>query len=242
MNKFVIIIYYINLIAILSANQILAGPPFITDDPEPVELHHFEFYLSSADLFSPDHISGTLPHFEVNYGAFQNTQLHLIVPINFDYNKADNFKFSYSTTELGIKYRFVEETDNFPQIGTFPIFQLPLSLNMKESQLFLPVWFQKSFDKFSTYGGFGYGINPGVGNRNWLFLGMQCQYEFSEILSQGFEVFYHSGQTIDETSQLTINYGGFINSVRNFHFLYSIGHSVTGNESLICYLGLLFTI
>ena len=60
-----------------------AGPPFITDDPEPVPLHHWEIYLASQAAHDAGGWSGTSPHVEVNYGALPNLQLHLIAPIAF---------------------------------------------------------------------------------------------------------------------------------------------------------------
>ena len=63
---------------------LLAGPPFITDDPEPVEYQHWEWYLASQSFKTPDGWSGTAPHLEVNYGAISNVQLHLIAPLAYD--------------------------------------------------------------------------------------------------------------------------------------------------------------
>lgn len=48
----------------------VAGPPYVTDDPEPAELHHWEVYLATIDQWSrEDGWSGTSPHIEVNYGV-----------------------------------------------------------------------------------------------------------------------------------------------------------------------------
>ena len=33
--------------SMLSSSQVWAGPPFLTDDPEPVELKHWEFYAAA---------------------------------------------------------------------------------------------------------------------------------------------------------------------------------------------------
>ncbi len=57
----------------------LAGPPFLTDDPEPVDYQHWEFYLFGLG----DHPSATDfniegPAMELNYGVLPDTQLHLI--------------------------------------------------------------------------------------------------------------------------------------------------------------------
>src|SRR5258708_838938 len=51
-----------------------AGPPFATDDPEPVEYRHWEIYLGSQYEHGGDGASGTLPHLEVNYGALPELQ------------------------------------------------------------------------------------------------------------------------------------------------------------------------
>ncbi|HEV2472203.1 MAG TPA: hypothetical protein VGS41_06025, partial [Chthonomonadales bacterium] len=40
------------------------GPPYVTDDPEPVDLHHWEVYLAAiyANAQTPVGASGTAPH------------------------------------------------------------------------------------------------------------------------------------------------------------------------------------
>jgi len=60
-----------------------AGPPYTTDDPEPVEYRHWEFYIASEHF--RDHVgwSGTAPHFELNYGVAPDVQLHLIAPLAY---------------------------------------------------------------------------------------------------------------------------------------------------------------
>jgi hypothetical protein len=61
-----------------------AGPPFITDDPEPVELGHWEVYGFSAGAFDRHDASGLGPSLEVNYGAAPNLQLHIITGLAND--------------------------------------------------------------------------------------------------------------------------------------------------------------
>ena len=36
------------LVTLLTPGALFAGPPFVTDDPEPVEFRHFEIYLASV--------------------------------------------------------------------------------------------------------------------------------------------------------------------------------------------------
>ncbi len=50
----------------------VAGPPFRTDDPQPVDFQHWEFYIASMQQFDHQGTSVTAPHFEINYGIIQD--------------------------------------------------------------------------------------------------------------------------------------------------------------------------
>ena len=227
---------------------VLAGPPFLTDDPEPVGFKHWEYYISSQSTFShsPSTASGTLPHFEVNYGVVPDVQLHMILPLNYNYSSSQFTAYGYANTELGVKYRFIKESDKVPEIGIFPIMEIPTVNNTDlyngELQLFLPLWVQKSWNKLSSYGGGGYWINSGTGNKNWFFAGWQAQYEFSKKLSLGSEIYYHTAPANDSSSSVGFNIGGFLNFSEKFHFLFSIGHSLTNTNYTTAYTGILLTI
>ena len=60
-----------------------AGPPFITDDPEPVDLGHWEVYAFSDGAIDRNDASGLGPAIEVNYGAAPNLQLHVIADLAY---------------------------------------------------------------------------------------------------------------------------------------------------------------
>jgi hypothetical protein len=222
-----------------------AGPPYYTDDPEPVGYKHWEYYLSSMHLIQPDLMTGTLPHFELNYGIISNCQFHIELPMNYNLIQNTEFEYGYSNTELGFKYRFFQNNNKSLQIGTFPIFEIPTVNNNNFSnniQVYLPVWVQKSWEKVTTYGGCGYWINPGNNNENWLYFGWEVQYDFSKYFTLGGELFYRTPSTVDSDSFAGINLGGSINFSDKFHFICSIGHSVTKDKSFMAYFGILWTI
>ena len=109
------------IMALSFENICLAGPPWRTDDPEPVELGHWEVYLASqGDIHSSEFIA-TAPHIEVNYGAIQDVQLHVIAPFAYSKPTDGSGRYGYADMEVGAKYRFIQETDSRPQVGTFPI-------------------------------------------------------------------------------------------------------------------------
>lgn len=240
---------YLVLTAILTLTalqQSFAGPPFNTDDPQPVDFKHWEYYVATINTFSPDISTGTSPHIEVNYGLVPNVQVHLILPLNYDYSKQNGFKVGYAYTEVGIKYRFVQESENVPQIGTFPIVEIPTIRNADFgnglTQLFIPLWAQKSWGKLTTYGGGGYWINPGTGNRNWLFTGLEVQYDFLPVITLGGELYYHTIDVVGNKPVTAFNIGGSVNASEKFHIIFSVGHSLVNESFTTTYFGLLWTI
>lgn len=224
----------------------LAGPPFVTDDPEPVELQHWEVYLGSQYDHSSDGASGTLPHVEVNYGALPNLQLHLIAPMAFDAPSGASRQSGYGDTELGAKYRFIDEAAGSPQVGVFPIIELPTGNNSRglgsgHTQLFLPVWLQKSYGTWTTYGGGGYWINPGAGNRNWWFTGWLVQKQVRPGLTVGAEIFHETPQSDGGQSNTKINVGVIWDLDETRHILASVGPTIQGTAGYQAYLALQFT-
>ncbi|MGD0338499.1 MAG: hypothetical protein ABSB78_06895 [Bacteroidota bacterium] len=234
------------VVFLLSRFPVMAGPPFITDDPQPVDYLHWELYFSSAQFFGSGEISATLPHIEINYGALPDVQLHLILPMGF-VNSDGISTYGFSNTEFGIKYRFIEETNGWPQIGTFPLIEIPTASNEQnlgsgQTQIFLPLWMQKSWGSLTTYGGGGFWYNPGEGNKNYFFIGCEIQNDFSKKVTLGGELFFHTATTEDEKSDAGCNLGGIINFDETNHLLFSFGHNFIGTGMFTGYIGYQLTI
>jgi hypothetical protein len=225
-----------------------AGPPFITDDPEPVEYQHWEFYLSTIDFKTSAGWTGTAPHLELNYGAAPGLQLHLIAPLSFDSPKEGPGHIGYGDTELGFKLRFIDEAEGkwWPQVGIFPLVELPtgnhdLGLGNGKAQAFLPVWLQKSWGKWTTYGGGGWWYNPGDDNRNYWFTGVVLQRKITEKFSLASELFYRTPNVPDGKNQIAINPGFIWDISDTYHLIASAGHSVEGTSEFFGYLGFQIT-
>lgn len=234
------------LFVLISTTTALGGPPFNTDDPQPVDYLHWEFYLASVLHFERFEADATLPQVEVNYGLIPDVQIHIIFPMGYMHT-SEGTKYGYTNTEVGVKYRIAEETDDLPQIGVFPIVEIPTGdkgkqLGHGKLQAYLPVWFQKSYGNFTTYGGGGFWYNPGKERKNWMFAGWELQYDFSKAVTLGGELYYHTADKEDAKSDAGFNIGGFINLNENNHLLFSLGHSVAGEEAISGYIGYQLTI
>ena len=104
-----------------------AGPPFITDDPEPVDTGHWEVYAFSDGAFDAHDATGVGPSVEVNYGAAPNLQVHLIANLAYEFPSGAPGEFGLGDTELGVKYRLLDpgKDDWWPEVGVFPLVELP---------------------------------------------------------------------------------------------------------------------
>jgi hypothetical protein len=219
----------------------MAGPPYTTDDPEPVEHRHWELYLASETFHDRDGWTGTAPHVEVNYGVVPNVQLHLIAPLAYSVPDHGRRGYGFGDTELGVKYRFVEEAKWVPQVGTFPFLEVPsgarhLGTGNGSAQVFLPLWVQKSFGPWTTYGGGGFWVDAGRRDRHWWYFGWQAQRKFGEILSLGAEIFYLTPRESGTERDIRFNLGGVIDFSDEHHLLVSAGRGFAGPNLLQGYL------
>lgn len=242
---------YLLLVLGVGAGAAWAGPPFRTDDPEPVDFQHWEIDAFSTATHVRGDTAGILPGIEVNYGALENLQLHVVAPLAFDKAQGSGTRFGYGDTELGAKFRFIDpgEEDWWPQVAVFPLVELPTGnshrgLGAGHTRAFIPVWLQKDFEPWTTYGGGGYWINPGADHKNYWFVGWLLQRKVTEELTLGGEIFHQTADTVGGKDSTGFNLGGFYNFNENYHLLFSAGrglqHATTTNQ-FSYYLGLQLT-
>jgi hypothetical protein len=220
----------------LFADRALAGPPFVTDDPEPVPYQHFEFYNLSLGTAIRGDTQGEAPAWEYNYGIIPNGQAHIIAPLTFDTQAGS---YGYGDTELGFKYRFINEAKNGwqPMVGVYPLIELPTGnadrgLGAGYVRAYFPVWIQKSFGDWTTYGGGGYWLNQGGGtaNENYWFFGWLLQKQVTKQLAIGGEIYHQTstvafGATNPIYTQPTtgFNIGAIYDFDSDHHLLVSVG-------------------
>lgn len=227
-----------------------AGPPFQTDDPEPVDFRHWEAYIFSTYDGTPLGAATTGPALEINWGAVRDVQLHLVIPAAANFPPGGPRTFGLGDTELGVKYRFIHETKHRPEIGTFPFIEVPtgnsrLGLGNGKTWYRVPVWAQKSEGHWTTYGGGGEVFNSAIGMHDYPFAGWLLQRDLGKKLTLGGEVFYHGAQgptALSTESSTLLDIGGYY-YFRNpgFQLLFAYGHSVSGQPETIGYLGLYWT-
>jgi hypothetical protein len=248
------------LLLLASARLWAQGPPYQTDDPVPVNLHHYEFYIFGATDGTPAETDSTGPAFEFNWGAIPRVQLHAILPWG-SINPSNNpvylpggsgpSAFGLIDTELGIKIAYIKESKYIPQIGTFTMFEMPTGsyergLGVGKVWYRIPLWVQKNIGHWLLDGGAGETIVPQKQYRNFPYGGFLLKYALSERLELGGEVFAHGreGFATPQTQASTmIDMGGYYHFKQHpgEQFLFCYGHSVAGQTENYAYLGLYWT-
>ncbi|MDT8068927.1 MAG: hypothetical protein ROO76_12255 [Terriglobia bacterium] len=235
------------------------GPPFQTDDPVPVELHHYEFYIFGSADGTPVEMNSVGPAFEFNWGAIPRVQLHAILPwgiaapLNnpiYYPNGTGPIEFGLTDMELGAKIAFIKEGKHMPQIGSFTMFEMPTGnsnkgLGVGKVWYRLPIWMQKNFGSWLFDGGGGYEVVPQTGARNFPYTGWLLVKKLNEQLQLGGEVFAHgrAGPTPAYGSSAMIDFGGYYHFKhhRGEQFLFAYGHSVAGQTENYAYVGMYWT-
>jgi hypothetical protein len=249
------------LLLLLAASKLWAqGPPYQTDDPVPVDLHHYEFYIFGSTDGTPAETDATGPAVEFNWGAVPRVQLHTILPLGviapsnnpiYAPGGKGSSAFGVIDTELGAKVAIIKESKYIPQIGTFTMIELPTGsysrgLGVGKVWYRLPLWFQKNIGHWLLDGGAGETLVPQTQYRNFPYGGFLVKYTFGERFELGGEVFSHGreGFATPQTEASTMIDLGGVYHVKHHEgeqFLFSYGHSVAGQTENYAYVGMYWT-
>jgi len=236
------------------------GPPYQTDDPVPVDFHHYEFYIFGGTDSTPVAATSVGPAIEFNWGAAPRLQIHGVLPMGesapsnsavYQPSGQGAKAFGFTDMELGAKIAFIKESKHVPQIGSFTMFEIPTGsysdgLGVGKVWYKLPIWLQKNEGKWTFDGGAGYEVVPQTDYRNFPYGGFLVKKELSERLELGGEIFAHGseGPAAPQTeASAMIDIGGYYHFKHHEgeQFLFCYGHSVAGQTENYAYVGMYWT-
>jgi len=223
------------LVLCLVAAAAHAGPPFLTDDPQPVDVRHAEINAIYQETRSSDGRSGAMSG-EVNYGCARETQCHLALPAAWARPGAGAFRAGLGDVELGVKYRFLDDDEAGWSAAIYPTVMLPTGdasrgLGNGRAQLLLPLWVQRSAGPWSLDAGIGWLANPARDARNSWFAGLLAQRSFGDRFSLGAEVFRKSSAAPGQPSSIGFNVGAIVNVDSHHNLLFSAGRGLSGMQT-----------
>jgi hypothetical protein len=152
-----------------AAVPVIAGPPYLTDDPVPTDLGHWEIYSFTAVEGHRSDVDDDLG-LDLNYGAVKGVQLTATLPLSFSHERPNGWRGGSGDVELGVKYRLINDEKEGFSAAIFPRAILPTASrsSSEKTHILLPLWVGKDFrGGTSLFGGGGYELNPGPRNRNF---------------------------------------------------------------------------
>lgn len=209
----------------------VAGPPFLTDDPEPVDLHHVEINAIAQQTHVVTGRAGSASG-ELNVGCAAETQCHVAVPVAFNHPDVGPSRAGVGDAEFGVKYRFLNMPDDGWSAAVYPTLVLPTGdanrgLSNGRAQLSLPLWVQRSSGPWSWDAGIARLINRAPGARDSWFNGLLARRSFGERLSLGAELFHRTSTMVGEPSSTGFNLGAIVSLSVDQNFLISAGRGLT---------------
>jgi len=189
------------------AAPVRAGPPYVTDDPGTTDPSHWEIYNFAEGVHTPGATAGEAG-FDINYGAAKDIQLTMVLPASFV--ATSTFDVGGGDIEAAAKFRLLHQDGFGLDVAVFPRAFIPTSsapFGTARTNLLLPVWAEKDIGKWQLFGGGGYQINPGPGQRNFWIGGAVIARDITQRLNLGAELYAQSADATDARPFAGLNFG-----------------------------------
>ena len=229
-------------VSCLAISTARAGPPYLSDDPEPTDYQHYEIYLFGNGEWSNHAMAGETG-IDFNYGAAPDLQLTAVLPLAYD---GEGHR-GLGNGELAAKYRFLHQDTDGWDVSVFPRVFLPSAsrdVGSQHAALLLPLWAEKDFGTWSLFGGGGCVLNRSGDDRNYCLAGAALSHAITSDLRLGVEVFHQSADALDSKASTSFGAGLTYDVNEHYHLLVYWGpgiQNVRKTASADWYSALLFT-
>ena len=232
-------------ISILLTQTAVAGPPYVSDDPEPTDYKHFEIYTFTTGTTTRAGTTGQ-SGIDFNYGAAPDLQLTATLPEGYS-QTIDGTGIGASNVELAAKYRFLHQDGFGLDVSIFPRVFLPSGSNVigdNRVSLLIPVWVQKDWSGgWSAFGGGGCTLSERRAV-DFCQMGAVLNYQLLPKLQVGAEIFHQTADAggTPATSSLGVGWRYDLNDT--YHLLGYIRRGIeNANETdrYSWYTSVLFT-
>jgi hypothetical protein len=216
------------ILCTLFAGKALAGPPYVTDDPEPTDDRHFEIYAFTNGTNTRDGTGGQAG-IDFNYGGAPDLQLTMVLPMDYDSPVAGPSVAGLGNVEMAAKYRFLHQDDFGWDVAVFPRVFLPSGSPLvgdKHGSFLLPVWIGRDFGKWTTFGGGGCALNNGGGSKDYCLMGWALTREVAPGLQLGGEIFHQTADTRGGRDTTGVDVGATYDLSANYHLMATFGPGI----------------
>jgi hypothetical protein len=219
-----------------------AGPPFVTDDPEPPPVRGWEINIPFVLERTRDKLDMDAPLLDLNYGL-PNIQLKLEIPVKIVHVEGDATDAGPGDMLLGVKWRFIDDEQTQVQLGIYPQLLLPTGdsgrgLGDGRPAWVLPLVAQKSWGRWTLYGDAGYWWQTATDKRDYWYSGAVLEREINERLTLGVELFGNTPKERGDNFNVSFNLGGTWTLREHVNLLFSAGRRIVGDTDVMAYVGL----
>jgi hypothetical protein len=227
---------------LLAIHLVQAGPPFVTDDPEPPPPGGWEINVPFIIERTPSTTDMDAPLFDLNYGL-PEVQLKLEFPIKIVREDGEGTATGAGDLLLGVKWRFLNDERSQLQLGVYPQLLVPTGdraqgLGEGRPAYVLPLLAQKSWGKWTLYGNIGYWWQTASETRDYVYAGAVLERDINDRLTLGIEFFGNSPKERGGRSDVAFNVGGTWRLSPHFNLLFSGGRDIVGDTTAMGYIGL----
>ena len=217
------------LLPLLLPSPALAGPPYLTDDPETTDLHHWEIY-NFVGGGRDQGISSLDAGVDLNYGPAPDMQLTATLPLHAETGQP----LDAGDVELAVKYKFLHQRTGTvsADVALFPRVFLPTGRGSRRARLLLPLRAQRDFGPWSLIGGGGYVLNPGPGNRHYWQQGVALTRQMGPGFQLGLEYYGQGRDAIGSRPVQGMNLGAIVHIHGPFSWLASFGQGLSRRQTL----------
>jgi hypothetical protein len=198
-----------------------AGPPYVSDDPEPTDYQHYEIYVFTDGMNARDGTSGA-SGIDFNYGAGPDLQLTAVGPIAYQIPAEEGALAGLGNIELAAKYRFLHQSQTGWDVAVFPRVLLPsvsAQVGERHAALLLPLWLEKDWGDWSTFGGGGCEINRGGGSKDFCQASWALARQVLPKLQLGAEIVHQTADTKGGHAATALGVGLRYDVSDNLHLL-----------------------
>lgn len=230
----------------LLSRTAVAGPPYVSDDPEPTDYKHFEIYTFNSGTTTRDGTTGE-SGIDFNYGAAPDLQLTATLPAGFDLPAGGSMNVGLSNIELAAKYRFLHQDGFGLDVSVFPRIFLPSGSNLigdNHASLLLPVWVQKDWSGgWSAFGGGGCTVSE-FRAVDFCQAGAVLTYQLLPKLQLGAELFHQTADSSGTPATTSLGVGWRYDLTDNYHLLGYVRRAIENTnetDQYSWYASVLFT-
>jgi hypothetical protein len=220
-----------------SVSRLWGGPPYITDDPEIPPLHGWEINLPFTLTRYAGHRVMQTPLLDINFGFTSDMAFNVEFPVAGIVVPASQAVTGIGDTLVAVKWRFVREGKDRPQVAVCPQVILPTGdsgrgLGAGEPLYLLSMMGEKNLGIWTAYANVSHVWQQTPNHRDYWYYGIVITRKFSRRLEVGAEIVGNTAIHVNGPADSGFNLGAEWTLHKGYLLMVSAGRSFRDTGAL----------